>query len=80
MENDGVASSSIVWGDLMHGRGATFGHANSAHRSKYEYCLTLEMVGDLKIAAVIHGYYPALIKSARLSQEGGEPSNGQSAH
>jgi integrase len=69
VENDGVASSSIVWGDLMHGRGATFGHANSAHRSKYEYCLTLEMVRDLKIAAVIHGYYPALIKNARVSKE-----------
>lgn len=69
VDYDGAASSSIVWGDYMRGRGATFGHANSAHRAKYKYCLTPEMVGDLKIAAVIHGYYPALIKNARLGTE-----------
>lgn len=61
----GPTSSSIVWRDYIEGRGATLNHPNSASRAKYELCLTPEIVSDLKIAAVIHGYFPKLIKDAR---------------
>ena len=69
----GKATSSIAWHDFIHGRGATFGHANSVHSSKYEYCITSEMVRDLKVAAVIHSHYPALVKNARVAQEAVDP-------
>jgi integrase len=69
----GKASSSIVWNDFIHGRGATFGHANSTHRTRYAYCLTPGMVHDLKVAAVIHSHYPTLLKNARVAQESVDP-------
>ena len=70
----GVASSSIVWNDYMHGRGATFGHANSFKRTMYKYCLTRQMIADLKVAAIIYGYYPSLIKNARVAQYAVDPT------
>lgn len=69
----GVTSNAIVWNDYVEGRGATFGHANSKQRTRYKYCLTSQMVADLKVAAVIHGYYPALIKNARVAQDAVDP-------
>ncbi|WP_175526053.1 hypothetical protein [Paracidovorax konjaci] len=69
----GESTSSIVWNDFIHGRGATFGHANSTHRARYAYCITPEMVRDLKVAAVIHSNYPALIKNARVAQDAVDP-------
>ncbi len=65
----GLASSSIVWTDYIYGRGSTFGHPNSAQRASYPYCLTPQIVIDLKIGAVIHGYYPTLLKGARVAKE-----------
>jgi integrase len=69
----GVASSAIVWSDFVEGRGATFGHANSKQRTRYKYCLTSQMVADLKVAAVIHGYYPTLLKNARVAHDAVDP-------
>lgn len=70
----GPASSSIVWGDFIHGRGWTFGHANSQAKSRYPLCLTAEIVHDLKVAAVIHSYFPTLIKNARTRKEQLDPT------
>ena len=64
----GNCGNSFVWHDYMYGRGATFGHHNSAQNSRYSYCLTNEIVGDLKIAAAIHANFPAILKHARLSK------------
>lgn len=61
----GPTSSSIVWQDFIHGRGATFGHAASKAASKYDLCLTPEIVNDLKIAAVIQGRFPNLLARSR---------------
>lgn len=61
----GPTSSSIVWNDFIHGRGATFGHAASKTASKYALCLTSEIVNDLKIAAVIQGKFPNLLTRSR---------------
>ena len=72
--HQGETSSSIVWGDYMHGRGATFGHPNSKWRAKYKYCLTPQMIVDLKVAAVIYGYYPVLIKDARIAKKSVDPT------
>lgn len=69
----GEASSSIVWGDYINGRGATFGGANSVHRSKYNLCLTPEIVRDLKVAAIIHAYHPGLVKNARIAKKAVDP-------
>lgn len=59
---NGQVSSSLVWNDYIDGRGATHHHPNSAYRSTYELCLTPDIVHDLKIAAVICGYFPTLVK------------------
>lgn len=69
----GQGTSSFVWRDYMLGRGATLNHPSSFSMSKYEYCLTPEIVLDLKVAAVIHGYFPKLIKNARSSKEQLDP-------
>jgi integrase len=60
----GPSSSAIVWSDYVHGKGSTFGHPNSFRKSSFSLCLTLEIVRDLKIAAVIHGFFPKLVKHA----------------
>lgn len=73
----GAATSAVVWNDFIHGRGATFGHPNSVHRSQYVYCLTPEMVRDLKVAAVIYSHYPALLKNARVAQDAVDPKTVQ---
>lgn len=64
----GETTSSITWNDYILGRGATFNNYNSYHKSIYKLCLTPEIVVDLKIAAVIHGFFPRLIKDARNSK------------
>ena len=64
----GECGSSIVWRDYMFGRGTTFGSPNSFSMSKYEFCLSRDIITDLKTAAVIHGYFPKLIKNARFSK------------
>lgn len=69
----GESTSSIVWRDYVEGKGATLNHPNSYTKTKYSYCLTQEMVADLKVAAVIHGYFPKLIKHARSSKEQLDP-------
>lgn len=60
----GISASNFIWMDYMTGRGATFNHPNSHTKTKYNYCLSKEIINDLKIAAVIHGYFPKLIKNA----------------
>lgn len=70
---EGESSSSFVWRDLIEGKGASLNHPSSYAMSRYEYCLTREIVHDLKIAAVIHGYFPKLIKHARSSKEQLDP-------
>lgn len=65
----GRTTSSIVWVDYIAGKGTAHGHPNSIHKTRYHYCLTKEIVCDLKIAAVIHGYFPALIRNARNSKK-----------
>ncbi|WP_176058554.1 site-specific integrase [Paraburkholderia sp. BCC1876] len=61
----GQTSSSIVWHDFIYGRGAMFGHAASQAASKYNLCLTPEIVEDLKIAAVILARFPTLLARSR---------------
>lgn len=65
---DGKSSSSIVWNDYVVGKGGTLNHPSSFAKSRYNFCLTSEIVSDLKVAAVIHGYFPKLIKNARSSK------------
>ncbi|RQT81348.1 site-specific integrase [Burkholderia cepacia] len=69
----GPASSSFVWRDYVEGKGATLGHPSSFSKTTYEYCLTDAIVADLKISAVIHGYFPQLIKHARARKEQLDP-------
>ena len=69
----GHTTSSIVWGDYVHGRGATLKHRSSLAKAKYDYCLSAEIVCDLKIAAVIHGYFPKLLKDARSTKSELDP-------
>lgn len=64
----GECSSSFVWRDYMFGKGTTLGNSASISKSKYEFCLTDDIITDLKTAAVIHGYFPKLIKNARSSK------------
>ncbi|HDR9355954.1 TPA: site-specific integrase [Burkholderia vietnamiensis] len=61
----GPTSSSIVWNDFIHGRGTTFGHAASKSASKYELCLTHQIVDDLKVAAAIQAKFPNLLARSR---------------
>ncbi|MBV5327892.1 MAG: hypothetical protein JZU65_09665, partial [Chlorobium sp.] len=60
--------SSIAWGDYIFGRGATLKHHSSFVKSTYDYCLTSEIVNDLKVAAVIHGFFPKLLTHARSAK------------
>ncbi|WP_438327014.1 hypothetical protein [Burkholderia pseudomallei] len=69
----GEASSSIVWRDYIEGRGATYNHPSSLQKAKYLYCLTNEIVRDLKIAAIIYGNFPNLIKNAKSSKKQLDP-------
>ncbi len=64
----GPCSSAIVWLDYIKGRGATLRHPNSFSKAKYVYCLTSAIIADLKVAAVIHGFFPKLVKDARNSK------------
>jgi len=72
-EFEGVAHGSIIWSDYIYGRGATLGSNLSIIKSTYEYCLTPEIVCDLKVAAVIHGFFPGLLKDARCSKKEIDP-------
>lgn len=69
----GDTSSSFVWRDYVNGHGTAFGHPNSLTQAKYKYCLTDQIVQDLKIAAVIHGYYPRLLKHAKNTNDQIDP-------
>lgn len=69
----GQATSSIVWSDYIMGRGMTLNHPNSSSKSKYDLCLTYEIVSDLKVAAVIHGHFPKLLKDSRSAKAGIDP-------
>lgn len=69
----GPASSSIVWRDFAEGRGTTLGHPTSVTRTKYSYCLTPEIISDLKIAATIHAFFPKLLKDARSTKPRVDP-------
>lgn len=64
----GQATSSIVWHDYIQGRGATLKHKNSQLKAKYDLCLSREIVSDLKVAAVIHGYFPKLLKYSKRTK------------
>jgi hypothetical protein len=64
----GHLTSSIPWKDFIDGRGNA--HPNSIQRSAYELCLTPEIVGDLKIVAVIYGQFPKLIKHSHATKDG----------
>jgi hypothetical protein len=64
----GETSSSLMWNDYRLGRGTTNKNPSSFSKSTYKYCLTQEIVDDLKTAAVIYGYFPKLIKDARSSK------------
>jgi integrase len=70
---NGVASSSIVWSDFIHGRGSTLNSKNSAHKSTYSYCLTDKIVKDLKIAAAIYANFPKLLKHTKNSKSEIDP-------
>lgn len=70
---EGACTGSFVWRDYMEGRGASLGHPSSFFKAKYEYCLTPEIVSDLKVAAVIHGFFPKLIKDSRSHKEQLDP-------
>lgn len=70
----GPSSSAIVWRDYMEGRGATLRHPNSFAKAKYSYCLTPEIVSDLKTAAVIHAFFPKLLKDARNTKSRVDPA------
>lgn len=61
----GETSSSIVWRDYIDGRGSTIGNRNSFAKKKFDLCLTVEIVQDLKVAAAIHSHFPKLLKHAR---------------
>lgn len=65
----GKASSSFAWMDYINGLGSTFNHPNSTKKSKYNYCLSEDIVKDLKIAAVIHGYFPNSIKGSKNNND-----------
>lgn len=69
----GPSSSSIVWRDYIEGRGATLGHPTSFVKSKYSYCLTPEIIADLKIAATIHAFFPKLLKDSRSTKPHVDP-------
>lgn len=69
----GRTSSAIVWADFVNGHGSTFGHFNSINNAKYEYCVTDEIVRDFKVAAVIHAYFPKLLKHARSTKSEVDP-------
>lgn len=73
-EFEGPAHGSIIWSDYIHGRGATLDSRVAKAKSTYEYCLTPEIIQDLKVAAVIHGLFPRLLKDARRSKEEIDPA------
>ncbi|MFG6464013.1 hypothetical protein ACG04Q_20745 [Roseateles sp. DXS20W] len=69
----GPSTSSIAWLDYIYGKGYTFEHVNSMHRGRYTYCLTSEIVSDLKVAAAIYAKFPRLVKHAKSAKEGVDP-------
>lgn len=64
----GETTSSIVWNDFVHGRGATFGAPLSKAQARYALCLTNDICNDLRIAAYIYAYFPKILKDARNSK------------
>ena len=69
----GASSNAITWLDYRQGRGATFGHFNSSKKSRYSCCLTSAIVADLKIAAVIHANFPAILNNAKNGKKQLDP-------
>jgi integrase len=69
----GKTASAIMWSDFIHGHGSTHGHHNSGKNARYVNCLTQQIVDDLKVAAVIHGYFPALVKASRRTKKQLDP-------
>lgn len=65
----GETSSAFAWNDYIYGHGYTFGHYNSKRNNKFTYCLTEEIVEDLKIATVIYAVNPEVIANARLKKK-----------
>lgn len=57
---NGESTSSIIWNNYL---------IDKEHwKKKYKFCLTPEIIYDLKVAAVIHGFFPKLIKNARSTK------------
>ncbi|QOZ83034.1 MULTISPECIES: site-specific integrase [Chromobacterium] len=69
----GHVASSIVWHAYIVDDKAKWNSISQSSRRKYKYCLTQEIVADLKIAAVIHGYFPKLIKHSRSTKSHLDP-------
>lgn len=69
----GTSSSSLVWRDYIEGRGAALNHPSSFAKTKYSYCLTPEIIDDLKIAATIHAFFPKLLKDSRSTKPHVDP-------
>ena len=59
----------MLWNDYIFGRGSSKKHKICRKKVKYKYCLTPLMVADLKIAAAIHGLYPAMLSNARVNKK-----------
>ncbi|MFM0218698.1 site-specific integrase [Paraburkholderia caledonica] len=67
----GPIASSIVWSDFYEGRGPRT--SRIAHLTDRDFCLTYEIVRDLKIAAYIYGNFPILISKAKRKVEQLDP-------
>lgn len=70
----GKTSSSIVWTDYIYGKGNYYSNTNSFKKRRYTMRLTPEVVRDLKVATVIHGCFPKLIKDSRNSRKELDPT------
>lgn len=70
---NGKTSSSIVWTDYVYGKGSLYSNPVSFTKRQYVMRLTPEIVQDLKVSAVIHGYFPKLIKDSRTSKKELDP-------
>lgn len=65
---EGRSTSSIVWSSYVNGKESDFSHSHSFAKGRYAIKLTPEIVEDLKIAAVIHGYFPRLINRSKSTK------------
>ncbi|PPI82985.1 hypothetical protein KEHDKFFH_17005 [Marinobacter maroccanus] len=57
---NGRKSSMIDW--------KGFKQSSRHHKEKYDYCLTEQMVSELKIASAIYAFYPKLFKHSKTSK------------